>query len=323
MTVERAIGHIAGIAPGAFLSRRRDVFDRGLHSDLRRGISKLKDADGALVSDAIVLNGGYEDDDDDWHEIRYTGASADAEKDPKTNQLLVSQSWGYPDNAALKLSYDRKYPIRILRGYNGDKRYSPKGGYRYDGLYRISAVATAISRMSGPDGEPIEICQFTLERCQESEQGLTAAEKAVVELVEFGGEEKFPQSRTVQVQRLIRDTAAARRVRDLYDGQCQTCGMRIVGANSKPHSQGAHLKPLAEPHKGPDVERNILCLCPNCHLRLDIGAISIGEDWSVIERVPQAEVRTTLPRLVLKKRHGLHQAYAQYQREWWDRFERD
>ncbi|MFD4136171.1 YDG/SRA domain-containing protein [Streptomyces goshikiensis] len=323
MTVERAIGHIDGIALGAFLPRRRDVFDRSLHSDLQRGISKLKDTDGALVSDAIVLNGGYEDDDDDWHEIRYTGASADVEKDPETKQLLVSQSWDYPDNAALKLSYDRKYPIRILRGYKGDKRYSPKDGYRYDGLYRIRAAATAISRTPGPDGEPIEICQFTLERCQESEQGLTVAEKAIVELVEFGDEEKFPQSRAVQVQRLIRDTAAARRVRDLYDGQCQTCGTRILGANSKPHSQGAHLKPLAEPHKGPDVERNILCLCPNCHLRLDIGAISIGEDWSVIERVPQAGDRTTLPRLLLKKRHGLHQAYAQYQREWWDRFERD
>lgn len=176
--------------------------------------------------------------------------------------------------------------------------------------------------MPGPAGESIEICQFSLERCPESDQEFTTVERAAAELAGFSEEEKFPRTRTTEVQRLIRDTAAARRIKDLYDGQCQTCGIRLIGADSRPRSQGAHLKPLAEPHRGPDVERNILCLCPNCHVRLDSGAISIGDDWSVIERVPQGETRTTLPRLFMKKQHGVHSAYATYQREWWDNLSR-
>ncbi|KJY23753.1 hypothetical protein VR44_37390 [Streptomyces katrae] len=296
------------------------MFDARLHGDLQRGISKLKDVDGAAVSDAIVLNGGYLDDDDSWHEIRYTGASPDVDRDPQTKRLKVSQRWDYPDNAALKRSYERGHPIRILRGHKGDARYSPSKGYRYDGLYRITQAATAISALPGRAGEPIEICQFILVRCPEAEQEVTVVERAASELVLFDDEEKFPEKRTSQVKRLVRDTAAAHRIKDLYDGQCQTCGIRLVGANCKPYSQGAHLKPLAEPHNGPDVERNILSLCPNCHVRLDLGAISIGEDWSVIERVAHTEPRTTLPRLLIKKGHGLHPSYAKYQRDWWDSF---
>ncbi|WP_405492482.1 YDG/SRA domain-containing protein [Streptomyces sp. NBC_00096] len=322
MTVVRVVGHIDGIEPGSVLRRRRDVFDARLHGDLQRGISKLKDGDGALVSDAIVLNGGYLDDDDSWHEILYTGASPDADRDPQTKRLKVSQSWDYADNAALKLSYERGHPIRILRGHKGEDRYSPSEGYRYDGLYRITEARTGTSGMPGLAGEPISICQFVLERLPESDQELTTVERAIVELPGFSEVEKMPETRTIQVQRMVRDTAAARRIKDLYGGQCQTCGIQLVGANSRPYCEGAHLKPLAAPHKGPDVERNILCLCPNCHVRLDIGAISIGDDWSVIERVPPSGVRTTLPRLLMKKGHGLHQAYAAYQRDWWDSFER-
>lgn len=320
MTAERVLEHIDGVEVGSVYQRRRDVFDARLHGDMQRGISRLKDLDGAYVSDAIVLNGGYHDDDDAWYEIRYTGASPTADKDEKTKDLKASQSWDYRDNVALLRSYERGHRVRILRGSDGDKRYSPNKGYRYDGLYRITAVRTAVSVTSGPAGEPIEICQFILVRCPDAEQRPASSESVMEELPAFSDAEKFPDVRTVQVQRMDRDTAAARRIKNLYGGQCQTCGIRLVGANAKPYCQGAHLKPLAEPHKGPDVERNILCLCPNCHARLDIGAISIDTDWSVIERVPHGETRTTLPRLLLKPSHGLHQDYATYQREWWDTY---
>lgn len=225
------------------LRRRRDVFDARLHGDLQRGISKLKDGDGALVSDAIVLNGGYLDDDDSWHEILYTGASPDADRDPQTKRLKVSQSWDYADNAALKLSYERGHPIRILRGHKGEDRYSPSEGYRYDGLYRITEARTGTSGMPGLAGEPISICQFVLERLPESDQELTTVERAIVELPGFSEVEKMPETRTIQVQRMVRDTAAARRIKDLYGGQCQTCGIQLVGANSRPYCEGLTSSP--------------------------------------------------------------------------------
>jgi hypothetical protein len=293
-----------------------------LHQTNQRGISWLEDEDGSKVGDAIVLNGGYDDDEDHWHAIRYTGASPDADKDPQTKKLLRSQSWSYMDNAALRLSYERGYPIRVIRGYKGDPRYSPSDAYRYDGLYEITDVRTATSKSPAPDGSEIKVCQFDLRRLPEPVQTQTDLERQVVEaleeLDEQQDEERFPRSRRVRVRRLVRDTATAQRIKDLYDGGCQLCGLRLVGPDEKPYSEGAHIRPLGKPHHGPDVEPNILCLCPNCHVRLDIGAVVVDEDWSV---VVQADVfgAPLLPKLTVKRGHGVHPGYFRYHREYWRR----
>ncbi|BBC33507.1 hypothetical protein SGFS_048010 [Streptomyces graminofaciens] len=163
---KRRIGHLAGVAPGAEFHRRRQVHQADLHGNTVRGISWLADEDGSDVADAIVLHGGYEDDEDHWTWVRYTGASPDADKYKENGvpKLRRSQDWAYQDNAALKLSYDRGHPIRVIRGWKGDSRYSPIDCYRYDGLYEITHVRTAVSKSLAPDGTPIEICQFDLER---------------------------------------------------------------------------------------------------------------------------------------------------------------
>ncbi|MBE3142597.1 MAG: HNH endonuclease, partial [Planctomycetes bacterium] len=36
-----------------------------------------------------------------------------------------------------------------------------------------------------------------------------------------------------------------------------------------------HIKPLGSPHYGRDRRDNILCLCPNCHAKLDFGVIEL------------------------------------------------
>ncbi|MFI7504692.1 YDG/SRA domain-containing protein [Streptomyces sp. NPDC049687] len=335
--VERVIGHIDGVVPGEVFPGRAEVRAAKLHSDNMRGISRLKDEDGTYVADAIVLNGGYEDDEDGWTWIKYTGASPDKDKAKDGKRLLRSQSWEYPDNAALKLSFDRGHHIRIMRGPKGDRRYSLPKGYRYDGLYKITAVRTAISKSPAPDGSPIEICQFDLERLSDPEQELTFAERRVAEVlvqqeerldeevgVERGGqgdddsygEEKLPTTRATRVQRIVRDAAAARRVKELYDHECQICGVRLVGPDSKPYSEGAHIRPLGKPHLGPDVERNILCLCPNCHVRLDMGAIVIENDWSIVVRagIVGENVRAKLKR---DANHKVHEEYVRYHRDRW------
>ncbi|MFH9660719.1 YDG/SRA domain-containing protein [Streptomyces sp. NPDC017248] len=334
---ERVIGHIDGIATGAVFPLRVDVKRANLHGDTQRGISRLKDVDGSYVADAIVLNGGYEDDQDDWVRITYTGASPDKDKSKDGKRLLRSQSWEYQDNAALKLSFERKYPIRILRGPKGDARYSLPGYYRYDGLYEITATRTANSVSSAPDGSPIEICQFDLERLPAPDQELTAAERAITSALiqqqdlvrederehtaeqsddEAPDEERFPVTRTFSIQRIVRDAAAARRVKELYDHECQVCGLRMVGPDERAYSEGAHIRPLGKPHNGPDVERNILCLCPNCHVGLDIGAIVIDDDWSIIVRAGMfgGRVRAQLRR---HRQHRVHEEYVRYHRTWW------
>lgn len=296
-----------------------------LHRTNQKGISWLADEDGSEVGDAIVLHGGYEDDEDHWAWVRYTGASPDKDKDEATGKLLRSQSWSYQDNAALKRSYERKYPIRVIRGFEGDSRYSLPDDYRYDGLYEITAIRTAISRSPAPDGAKIEICQFDLERLPGPLQEPISAEGHIVEMIEELDEfdeqqegEKFPEARPTLVQRLVRDTAAVRRIKQLYEGECQLCGLRMERPDGRPYSEGAHIKPLGNPHNGPDVEPNILCLCPNCHVRLDIGAVVVADDWSIIVRAGMFGA-SVLPKLKTKGWHKVHPDYIRDHREWWER----
>ncbi|GHB21986.1 hypothetical protein GCM10010377_09710 [Streptomyces viridiviolaceus] len=339
MGIKRIIGHVEGVPVGMVFHRRLDVQRAQLHQTNQRGISWLRDEDGSKVGDAIVLHGGYVDDEDDWEQIRYTGASEGKDKD-STGRLLRSQSWSYTDNAALRLSYERGYPIRVIRGYEGDPRYSPSDSYRYDGLYEITDVRTTTSKYPAPDGSPIDICQFDLRRLPDPEQVQTPVERHVIEVleelddeqdeqgdgqheseeppVEQWDAEKFPRSRSMRVRRLIRDTAAAQRIKQLYEGQCQLCGLRLRGPDGNPYCEGAHIRPLGKPHHGPDVEPNILCLCPNCHVRLDIGAIAVNaEDWSVIVRSDLSGARL-LPKLTVRDGHRVHPEYLQYHRRYWE-----
>ncbi|MGQ4329613.1 YDG/SRA domain-containing protein [Streptomyces hayashii] len=325
MEIKRAIGNIQGVVVGDHFASRRDVMGAKLHQTNQKGISWLADAhDGLPVADAIVLNGGYVDDDDHWTAMKYTGASEGKDRDPDTGRLLRSQSWSLVDNAALKRSYERKYPIRVIRGYEGDKRYSPPKGYRYDGLFEIIAIRTSLSKWPASDGSEIKICQFDLQRLPDMQQSLTPLERRVAEMIravevqgeEGEGEESFPEVRTMSVKRLMRSVATSQRVKNLYDGQCQLCGLRILGPDGKPHSQGAHVRPLGDPHFGPDVEPNILCVCPNCHVRLDVGAVVVDDDWSIVVRAAMSGA-PMLPKLRTKGWHRVHPDYLRYHRSWW------
>ncbi|MER7928864.1 YDG/SRA domain-containing protein [Streptomyces sp. NPDC096057] len=326
METKRVLGNIVGVAVGDFFNGRREVLGAKLHQTNQKGISWLKDEqDGMPVADAIVLNGGYVDDDDQWTFMRYTGASEGKDRDSTTGRLMRSQSWEYVDNAALKRSYERKYPIRVIRGYEGDERYSPLKGYRFDGLFSITAIRTATSKWPAPDGTAVDICQFDLARLPDSEQALVPVEEQGAETLEVveqvlgePGEENYPEARTVEIQRLIRSVARSRRVKELYGGQCQLCGLRLLGPDGEPHSQGAHIRPLGKPHNGPDVEPNILCVCPNCHVRLDVGAVVVDEDGSIIERMAMVGA-PMLPKLTTKGSHRVHPDYLRYHREWWEK----
>ncbi|MFJ7135668.1 HNH endonuclease [Streptomyces fungicidicus] len=74
---------------------------------------------------------------------------------------------------------------------------------------------------------------------------------------------------------------------------------------------------MGKPHHGPDVEPNILCLCPNCHVRLDIGAIAVDEDWSVIARSELAGAGL-LQKLAVRDGHRIHPEYLRYHRKYWE-----
>lgn len=85
-----------------------------------------------------------------------------------------------------------------------------------------------------------------------------------------------PAPATVEMvtYRILRDTALARRLKELHAHRCQICGITLPLAAGN-YSEAHHLQPLGAPHAGPDIAENILVLCPNHHALCDYGAIKL------------------------------------------------
>jgi hypothetical protein len=70
LTPQLAHGHLPGIPPGFEVFGRGELAILGLHTQIVRGIDARADVEGAY---AIVMSGGYKDDDDEGAELWYTG----------------------------------------------------------------------------------------------------------------------------------------------------------------------------------------------------------------------------------------------------------
>lgn len=163
----------------------------------------------------------------------------------------------------------------MTRGFQLKSDYAPTRGYRYDGLYRIVSYGFKL----GLDG--FRVVQFRLERMEGQAPIGELDVKAGGENEEVAGNANPPRVVTT-VNRIIRDTAVTREVKDVYDNTCQFCRTRLttpVGG----YAEGCHVRPLGKPHNGPDTSDNILCLCPNCHVLFDMHALTIDENLCVKE----------------------------------------
>ncbi|MGZ4963659.1 MAG: HNH endonuclease [Limisphaerales bacterium] len=77
------------------------------------------------------------------------------------------------------------------------------------------------------------------------------------------------------MQRFVRDTTIARKVKNLHKHRCQLCGERITLPDGRLYSEAHHIRPLKKPYDGRDNPDNILCVCPNHHVQLDYACIRL------------------------------------------------
>ena len=84
-----------------------------------------------------------------------------------------------------------------------------------------------------------------------------------------------PERILTETYRILRDTELARKIKALHKNICQLCGEMVTLKNGETYAEAHHIKPLGSPHNGPDVAENIVVLCPNHHVMLDYGAISL------------------------------------------------
>ena len=75
--------------------------------------------------------------------------------------------------------------------------------------------------------------------------------------------------------RILRDTELARKVKLLHDYRCQICGYSIKLPSGLQYAEAHHIQQLGEPHNGPDVLGNIICVCPDHHAELDYCTVAL------------------------------------------------
>ena len=93
-----------------------------------------------------------------------------------------------------------------------------------------------------------------------------------------------PGRTAILTYRILRDSSMARKIKALHSNRCQLCGYCLMLPDGKGYSEAHHIKPLGQPHDGPDLPENILVLCPNHHVLCDYGCISL--DFSKIRQHP-------------------------------------
>ncbi|WP_439384944.1 YDG/SRA domain-containing protein [Amycolatopsis lexingtonensis] len=278
---KRVYGDIPGYPEGSTFASRAEVAESGVHRALQAGIVGT----GEFGAESIVSSGGYEDDDDRGEELIYTGHGG---RDNR-GQQNADQTFAASGNAALLTSSQTGEPVRVVRGPDPKSPYAPDQGYRYDGLYRVEAAA-----MERGQGNYL-VCRFQMVKLTNAADvtfGLgdyvLPSEPAHAE--EIGNAQ--PERKPVTAQRIVRTTKVAERVKQFHNHTCQICGIRLSVGNGEAYSEGAHIRALGGLHRGPDRTSNVLCLCPNCHVQFDRGAIVIDADRTVLrEGIPAGNLR--------------------------------
>lgn len=88
--------------------------------------------------------------------------------------------------------------------------------------------------------------------------------------------QRIPSRNPVLISRLNRDRGAVAELKRLHSDVCQLCGTVIKLPGGMCYSEGHHIRPLGREHGGSDSLDNLLCVCPNCHTKLDYGCIKLS-----------------------------------------------
>jgi putative restriction endonuclease len=217
---ERIFGHIPGYPEGTRFESRAELSEAGVHRPTMAGISGSQ-SEGA---DSIVLSGGYEDDEDLGDEVVYTGHGG---RDAASRRQVAHQRLT-KGNLALAHSSTEGLPVRVVRGVNLDSPYAPRSGYRYDGLYLVEDFWQELGRSD------FRVWRYRLIK-------LPSIPVRINTVSDDLGSRPAVRRREMTVLRLVRGTAQARRIKELYDHRCQMCGLRIGAGEApmrRPHTTG-------------------------------------------------------------------------------------
>ncbi|MGJ6963441.1 caspase, EACC1-associated type [Streptosporangium sp. G11] len=261
-------GPVPGIEIGTEFPDRKALHDAKVHRPLQAGICGTQRAGGA---ESICISGGYKDDQDHGDLIIYTGHGG---RDPDTKKQISSQQANDPGNAALIASQMSRLPVRVIRGADAGTEYSPSSGYSYDGLFTVADHWSTI----GLDG--FRILQFRLEALNdESDAEYPNAEN------QHSQPHISPDRWELISRGIYQDRQLSERIKKMYNNECQICGIALETIGGLRYAETTHIRGLGIPHNGPDTLNNILCLCPNHRTLFDLGAVTIDDNFQVVDEI--------------------------------------
>lgn len=157
-------------------------------------------------------------------------------------------------------SISKIIPIEEVLKWKWRKRYPPYNEYSWVGYTRLFA------------GNFLDEVQrevlFTALEIDKTETRTPLAND-----IEIG--DNLPERVQITTYRVLRDTVLARRIKEIHNYVCQVCGADPIRLpNGQFYAEAHHLIPLGK-HAGLDVEGNIICVCPSCHVKLDYGVIAL------------------------------------------------
>lgn len=295
-------GEIPDVSVGTVFADRRALAVAGVHRERQAGITGTE----ARGAESIVLSGGYADIDR-GNTIIYTGHGG---RDSAGKNQVADQAFSDRGNAALKTSMIESAPVRVIRGRGKTKKRNahihnpPQSGYRYDGLYFVEDCY-----YEQVDG--FRLCRFLLSKAPQVDVVLDPPH-VFLEPRQWHGElpvgNKNPGKRAFAGSRVVRSVEVANKVKALHDHTCQACGDRLE-VSGRGYAEGAHIRALSGGHDGPDEPDNMLCLCPNCHVLFDYGALIVEKDYSIFRNgEPAGKLRT-------KPGHPIGDEYLEYHRQ--------
>lgn len=284
-------GDLPAYSVGDKFANRTELRLSGLHRPQQAGICGTR----KFGAESIVASGGYVDDEDIGDVIIYTGHGGQDNR----KQQVEDQTFEDSGNAALLKSLFAGKPVRVIRGAHEGASFAPESGFRYDGLYHVVEAWMAIGKQG------YLICRYTMIKV--GSESIEIIDEPV-EMALPAGTEKPGRRRTV-VERVARSVHVPASVKRLYDDTCQACATRLDLPGGRSYSEGAHIRPLSGDHEGHDTPSNLLCLCPNCHVLFDNGAMIINAELMVV--VNGVVIRG----LTINENHDIDEKFLQYHRD--------
>lgn len=115
------------------------------------------------------------------------------------------------------------------------------------------------------------------------------------------------------INRHQRDRELVEALKELYADRCQLCGDRRARPDGTGYSEVHHIRPLGQPHEGPDKRANMVVVCPNHHADFDNGVLTVNPKTLEIHHPYDRSVdgRT----LTVKDDHDINSAYLEYHGE--------